>query len=500
MHKDKIKKIIRAAVFTAGLCLIVCKLSDIMELKNSRQMYSDFYETEENFDVLFLGTSHVSNGILPLELWNDYGIASYNMSGHGNQLATTYWVLKNALDYTEPKLVFVDCSYLGEDAKTSLVSMNQTHIALDSIPFSINKIKMVNDLFDNAEDKAEFLSDFIIYHGRWSELTKDDFDWTKLSFKGAAPGYEVAVPQVVEKVDEEQKSDPNVNGVVYLRKIIEECQEDGIDVVLTYLPFPAAADKQKESHLANDIAKEYDIPYINFLTMDVTDMDTDCQDPDSHLNISGARKVTDYLGSYIMDNYDIQDHRQDAEYAAWNDEYDNYSLSMTEYLKAQTELKNELMLLANENISTCVYVNGNSPVLADSQTLELIQNVVYFNTDIAGKNNMAKRKKTVPDSMNDEKSECLVSGAAANGMDYFLITDSSSGLVWQSCGNEELIRINTGFGEVNYTRDNDGSPVLIINKENSEDMGNYLTGAGQCNAQIIIIDNITGNIEAVMTF
>ena len=85
-------------------------------------------------------------------------------------------------------------------------------------------------------------------------------------------------------------------------------------------------------------------------------------------------------------------------------------------------------------------------------------------------------------------------------MDYFLITDSSSGLVWQSCGNEELIRINTGFGEVNYTRDNDGSPVLTINKENSEDMGNYLTGAGQCNAQIIIIDNITGNIEAVMTF
>ena len=39
-----------------------------------------------------------------------------------------------------------------------------------------------------------------------------------------------------------------------------------------------------------------------------------------------------------------------------------------------------------------------------------------------------------------------------------------------------------------------------IRTENSEDMGNYLTGAGQCNAQIIIIDNITGNIEAVMTF
>ena len=500
MHTDKIKKIIRAAVFTAGLCLIVCKLSDIMELKNSRQMYSDFYETEENFDVLFLGTSHVSNGILPLELWNDYGIASYNMSGHGNQLATTYWVLKNALDYTKPELVVVDCSYLGEDAKTSLVSMNQTHIALDSIPFSINKLKMVNDLFDNGEDKAEFIADFIIYHGRWGELTKDDFDWPKLSFKGAAPGYEVAVPQAVEEVDEEQKSDPNVNGVVYLKKIIEECKENDIDVMLTYLPFPATADKQKESHLANDIAKEYDIPYINFLKMDVVNLNTDCQDPDSHLNISGARKVTDYLGSYIADNYDVEDRRQDAEYASWNEEYDNYSLSMTEYLKTQTDLKNELMLLANEELSTCVYINGNSPALADSQTLELIQNIVYFTIDIAGKNNIVKSGETNTDSMNPEKSECLVSDAAANGEDYFLVTDSSNGSVWQICGNQELTDMSTGFGEVNYTRDNEGNPFLTINKDNSEDMGNYLTGVNQCNAQIIIINNSTGNIEGIMTF
>ena len=56
--------------------------------------------------------------------------------------------------------------------------------------------------------------------------------------------------------------------MIYLRKAIELCQSQGIEVVLTYLPFPASATKQKEANLAADIAKEYGIPYLNFLKME----------------------------------------------------------------------------------------------------------------------------------------------------------------------------------------------------------------------------------------
>ncbi|MDD6581027.1 MAG: hypothetical protein PUE89_09005, partial [Lachnospiraceae bacterium] len=37
-----------------------------------------------------------------------------------------------------------------------------------------------------------------------------------------------------------------------------------------------------------------------------------------HLNFSGTKKLTEYLGNYIVNNYDIPDHRGDAKYSSWD--------------------------------------------------------------------------------------------------------------------------------------------------------------------------------------
>ena len=66
-----------------------------------------FLEEPEAYDVLFLGDSRFMNGMLPLEIWEDYGIAGYNLSCHGSSLPVTYWSLCNALDYAQPKLVVI---------------------------------------------------------------------------------------------------------------------------------------------------------------------------------------------------------------------------------------------------------------------------------------------------------------------------------------------------------------------------------------------------------
>ena len=106
------RKILSAIIsFVIVGLLVVCGLSglsDITERKESKNKFSDFYEQEENYDVLFIGSSHVLNGVFPMELWKDYGIVSYNLSGHGSRGAVNYWILKNALEYTTPKLVVID--------------------------------------------------------------------------------------------------------------------------------------------------------------------------------------------------------------------------------------------------------------------------------------------------------------------------------------------------------------------------------------------------------
>ncbi len=381
--QTKAENLIKALLFTLGLCLIVVGLSRVFERKTSAQMYDAFFEAEENFDVLFLGTSHTSNGVLPLQLWKEQGIGSYNMAGHGNQLATTYWVLVNALDYTDPRVVVLDLSYLSENQKTSLVSVNQTHVSLDAIPFSWNKIRMVNDLFDTAGEKAEFLADFIIYHDRWSELTAEDFHYQPLSYKGAVPGYSVAVPQAAVKLDRSEVCGSDTVGVEYLRKILNLCKARDIDVVLTYLPFPASGDKQREANLGYEIADACEVPYLNFLDMDVVDYDTDCLDADSHLNLSGAVKVTRYLGEYLRENYDLPDRRCDAEYASWQQEADKFAQSISGILLVdQTSPLTSLMLLAEPDIHATLTVSTDQSQWEDIRWLSMIQYASRYHTVI----------------------------------------------------------------------------------------------------------------------
>ena len=79
-------------------------------------------------------------------------------------------------------------------------------------------------------------------------------------------------------------------GEAYLRRMIESCRKRGIDVLLTYLPFPASDLCMKEARRVYDIAEEYGIPYVNFLDEDeVISYEYDLHDNYSHLNVSGAR-------------------------------------------------------------------------------------------------------------------------------------------------------------------------------------------------------------------
>ena len=153
-RKCKIKSVI-GCIITLGITIMLLWYStDLMERKESRLKYISFFEQEADFDVLFLGTSHVINGIFPMELWNDYGIVSYNFGGHGNRLATSYWVMENAFDYTSPKLIVIDCYMLSEPDKIAS-DFSHMHSVFDAFPFSKTKVNTVFDLLEMEVQEEE---------------------------------------------------------------------------------------------------------------------------------------------------------------------------------------------------------------------------------------------------------------------------------------------------------------------------------------------------------
>ena len=48
------------------------------------------------------------------------------------------------------------------------------------------------------------------------------------------------------------------------------------------------------------------------------DWTKDSYDRGDHLNLSGARKVTSYLGKYIGEKYGMEDRRNDPAYQEWD--------------------------------------------------------------------------------------------------------------------------------------------------------------------------------------
>ena len=323
--------------------------------------------------MLFIGTSHIRDGVYPMELWNSYGITSYNLGGPGNSLGVSYWNLVNALDYTTPELVVIDCPQISYSEMLAENS-NFTHTTFDEFPLSVNKVKAIYDLAEDGNRMA-YLWPFSVYHSRWSELTKSDFTVEPSLDKGARFRIGVAVPEKMEQVAPDAKTSMDTVGVEYLCKIIALCQEKDIEVLLTYLPFPATENKLMEANLLYDIAELYGVRYINFFEGELlVDFDTDCADSNSHLNASGARKITKYLGEYIQENYGLKNLREDTAYASWHEDYEAYAANKLELLRSQNSLDCELILLQDPSFSSKICIKEGSAILQDERMMKLINN------------------------------------------------------------------------------------------------------------------------------
>ena len=397
--KNIIKAIFSTFIVVGMIVLGLIYFSDITERKDSREKYEDFYSSA-NIDVLFLGSSHVLNGILPMELWNEYGIVSYNMAGTGNRIPLNYWILKNALEYTRPKLVVMDAYMLSKDEK--IASLEQMHMSGDHIPYSQTKVEMINDLVDEEERRNDFLWKFSTYHNRWDELEERDFKNEITPEKGAMSLIDVAAPEEMRYFEADYKiPEEDGLGVEYMYKIIEECQEQGINILITYLPFPDNTGWQGESNRMAEIAMECGVDFLDYYTLlSQINLNTDFSDESSHMNPSGARKVTRYIGNYIVQNYAVDDQRENELYADWHEDYEDYVEFKKKNIREEVELKNFLMLLNDKDFSYGVYLKPWNHIASHPVLIELLAGMGINFTEVSNEDMFI-----VVDNMTGERKE-----------------------------------------------------------------------------------------------
>lgn len=323
------KRIVNLLVFAVSLCAFLLLANRLLSRDDSARKYENFYAAREEdaFDVLFFGTSHVLNGVLPTELWRDYGFTSYNMGNNSEPLAVTRWVLEIALQYHKPRVAVFDVFYIDR-----AVDLEWTypfrHLFFDSVPLSPLKVRALRATL--PDDKiGEFLFPFILYHGRWDELATGDFEPQVRSVPSQMGAEFIplrAVPNPFTRTHE-VNSEP-LPGTQPLREIAAICRENGIEPVFICIPSPATREEQMNCNTVYALADELGVPFLHMLDVDgLVDFNTDCYDNFSHLNPDGALKVTRYLGQYLTERFALPDHREDPAYATWNDilaDYDAY--------------------------------------------------------------------------------------------------------------------------------------------------------------------------------
>lgn len=366
-----VKNTAKILAFVVLLALLLGVLSDILAQKDSVEMLEPFLKNAKEYDVLFLGDSQVRHGIFPLELYHKYGFASYDLASGNSRVPVTYWKMINALDYVTPKLIVLSLTDIDQPELT-YTKGEWLHVAFNGFPMTINKAKAILDL-TNQEGKdrngvayrdigKELFFPLIKYHSRWSSLTERDFHPKYDKLKGSEPFVHVSDPHHAFQLAEPDDCLPEEGyGFVYLRKIIEECQRRNIPLVLNQPPYPTSEHAHRGANTAERIAEEYGVPMLNFLDMNsVVDYYIDCGDPGSHLNASGAQKLTDYLGQYIKEHYDIPDRREDPAYAHWDEEWNAYVDGKIQMIADGADsLRAWLMMLHDEDFNLVLTVRPN---------------------------------------------------------------------------------------------------------------------------------------------
>lgn len=308
----------------------------------SNAMLEFYRERKESIDVIYVGNSCIYSAVSPMEIYEKIGITGYSISSPKQKIWSSYYMIKEVLKYQKPKLIFIEVGevFYGKNTNDEL----STRKAIDTLKLSKNKIDMVNDNDYNMSnfEKLGCIFPIIRYHSRWSSV--DEYDFRKFIFDGnyTEKGFLLEKEkrsykgrfsnkiqnEIIEDYNLEEELDKIPNECEKkVDEIINLCKENNIELVLIKFPEPKVWNEEKHN-IIKEFAYQKEIKFVdlNYEEKINIDWETDTQDGGDHLNIYGAEKVAQYLADFIKNNYELQDHRNDKNYADWNEDLKKYKI------------------------------------------------------------------------------------------------------------------------------------------------------------------------------
>lgn len=290
---------------------------------------AEYYKEVKDHDVIFVGDCEVYENFSPAVLWQDFGVNSYIRGSAEQYIFQSYYLLEDAFRYEKPEVVVFNIQSL-QFSQAQSEAYNR--MSLEGMRWSPTKVKAIFASMKEGEHFLDYLFPILRYHTRWSQLEETDFEYlfqTKpVSFNGYYMRVDSKPAQNVPKGKPLADYSFGDNAWKYLDRMADLCEKEGVQLVLIKAPslYPYWYPQWEEQVEA--YAAEKGLPYINFLELQEEtgiDYTTDTYDGGLHMNLSGAEKLSRWLGEWLMENTTLTDRRGEEDLSArWEEKLAAY--------------------------------------------------------------------------------------------------------------------------------------------------------------------------------
>ncbi|MCM1498047.1 MAG: hypothetical protein NC124_06225 [Clostridium sp.] len=289
------RHLLKSIGFLTGLVLLLILISFFFRRRDNLYVYDSLSvnvktadiqaEPDNSLEVLFFGDSESYASFYPQYLLSEYGYHSFVCGTAAQKICDSYAILKNAFETQSPKVIVMETNCLYRELKSKEDSPDI----------------VMNCLADNLPVFA--------YHSDWKMAARKLLPKSRDVKRRKRKGFIVRKSVIsykggkyMHKTEKQLAIDEEIAS--YLEQIAALCEEQNATLLLVSTPSPKNWNYKKHNG-TKAWADSHGIDFVDLNLDDGINIDwqTDTKDGGDHLNISGAKKVTAFMGEYFRAHY-----------------------------------------------------------------------------------------------------------------------------------------------------------------------------------------------------
>jgi hypothetical protein len=354
----KLKSILNFIVFSILVFLIFQCNTYLFRGTGTERWRIINIKEDQDLDVIFLGGSSILAYWQPPRAWNEFGFKSFNCATNNFPMEATKYMIKYGMKYHKPDLWVVEMrpfyAYTPAVEEGGFRSSSDSLGLLEPIRYEYMHDVISNRKLEKNDDILSYYLDLSFYHTNYWNLN-NAYSWfnifnTYYDHENQIAGWEWREDGVADlekpkgfETENIAELDPYVEQC--LVELLQFCRENELNMLFLGSPFCVNKESTMIYNSYKRIVESYGYDFLdtNFYYDEMeVDFSTDFHDP-SHMNLLGAEKFTNFVGAYIVNQYNIEDHRDDgnSDVQKWNSYYEKFIKEEIEHRNITFELINE---------------------------------------------------------------------------------------------------------------------------------------------------------------